>query len=145
MVISAVKYDPAANVRDTATLKDYGFSFITPEFQLVKSDDKSKVVIYYVENQQTFHALAFDADSMKVLWDKTFSPQGMSFWEEFGQVLVDNEGTMRVILEKNRLRARKDDQHYEIYEVGAATSEPRTYSVGLEGKNAYDAFFRMII
>jgi hypothetical protein len=141
LVLKAARYDPAANLRDTVTLKDYGFLFTTPLFEFVKSEDKSKVLIYYVENQQTFHAVSIDVPTMKVLWDKTFSPEGMNFWEEFGQVMVDNEGTMRVVLEKNRLRLRKDDQNYQIFEMGAGMEQPLTYSVGLQDKNTYDAYF----
>ncbi len=137
LVLSAKKYDAAANLRDTATIKDFGFLFITPNMEVVKSEDKTKMLIYYVENQQVFRAMSFDVTTMKVLWDKSFSPEEMSFWEEFGQVLVDNEGTMRVILEKNKLRLH----HYEIYELGAQNDQPRIFNVGLEGKNTYDASF----
>lgn len=141
LVLRAARYDPAANLRDTATLYDYGFLFTTPRFELVKSEDKSKALVYYVENQQTFHALAFDIATMKLVWQKSFTPDDMNFWEEFGQVFVDNEGTMRVVLEKNRLRLRKNDQHYQIIEMGAHLQEPRTYEISLEDKGTYDAFF----
>lgn len=141
LVLRAHKYDPAANLIDTATIKDFGFLFITPNFEVVKSEDKSKMVIYYLENQQIFRAVSFDVSTMKVLWDKSFSPPEMNFWEEFGQILVDNEGTMRVILEKNKLRIRKDDYHYEIYEINAQTVDPKVFTVGLEGKNTYDTYF----
>jgi len=141
LVLRAAKYDPAANLRDTVSLYDYGFLFTTPHFEVVKSEDKTKAVIYYVENQQTFRAVSFDVPSMKVLWEKSFSPEGMSFWEEFGQVFVDNEGTMRVVLEKNRLRLRRDDQHYQIFEMGADLEQPRMYTISLEDKGTYDASF----
>lgn len=141
LVLRAHKYDAAANLVDTATIKDFGFIFVTPNFQVVKSEDKTKMVIYYLENQQIFRAVSFDVNTMKILWDRSFSPPGMNFLEEFGQVLVDNEGTMRVILEKNRFRLRKDEPQYEIYEVNDLTLEPRIYSVGLEGRNTYDAYF----
>lgn len=141
LVLRADKFDPAAKLIDTATIKDFGYLFITPNFEVIKSEDKTKMVIYYLENQQVFRAVSFDVTTMKVLWDRSFSPSEMNFWEEFGQVLVDNEGTMRVILEKNRLRLRKDEYHYEIYEANAQTEEPRVYTVGLEGKNTYDTYF----
>ena len=141
LVLRAARYDPAANLQDTVTLKDYGFLFNTPRFEIVKSEDKSKALIYYVENQQTFHAVSFDMTTMKPLWDRSFTPEGMSFWEEFGQVFVDNEGTMRVVLEKNRLRLRKDDQNYQIFEIGAGTELPLMYSISLQDKGTYDAFF----
>ena len=52
-MLRAARYDPAANLQDTVTLKDYGFLFNTPRFEIVKSEEKSKALIYYVENQQT--------------------------------------------------------------------------------------------
>ena len=54
---------------------------------------------------------------------------------------MDNEGTMRVVLEKNRLRLRKDDQNYQIFEIGAGTELPLMYSISLQDKGTYDAFF----
>ncbi|MFN7118450.1 MAG: hypothetical protein ACK4TA_16755 [Saprospiraceae bacterium] len=141
LVLRAARYDPAANLRDTATLHDFGFLFTTPHFEVIKSEDKSKAIIYYVENQNTFHAVSFDVATMKVLWQKSFAPENMSYWEEFAQIFVDNEGTMRIVLEKNRLRLRKDDQHYQIFEMGAHLDQPRTYEISLQDKGTYDAFF----
>lgn len=141
LVLTAAKYDPAANLRDTTTIYDFGFLFTTPRFVMIKSEDKTKAVIYYVENQQTFHAVSFDVPTMTVLWQKSFTPADMNYWEEFTEVFVDNDGVMRIALEKNRYRQRRDDQQYQIIEMGADMDQPRIYSISLEDKGTYDASF----
>lgn len=119
VVLKAHKYDPAANLKDSVTIKDYGFLFYTPNFEVIQSEDKSKMLVYYVENQQTFHMLAFDAIEIKLLWEQSFTPDEFSFWEEFTQMLISNEGKAYAIISKNRFRAKKENPFFDIHEFSA--------------------------
>lgn len=142
LVLRANRYDPAANLRDTVMLKDLGFLFYTPNFELVLSEDKSKVLIYHIENQQTFNMISYDIVNMKVLWDKSFSPDDMNFWEEFHQVILSNEGTAFMVLEKNRFRIRRDHNYHEIFEISADPGTPLRYAIPMgEEQFTYDVKF----
>ncbi|HMO41137.1 MAG TPA: hypothetical protein PKC76_16340 [Saprospiraceae bacterium] len=141
-IVKAHRYDPAANLRDTFTIKDFGFLFYTPNFQLIRSEDKSKVLIYYVENQSVFRAISYDAIKMEVLWEKSFAPENMNFWEDFQQALVTDTGDMYVVLTKNRLRYRKDDHYYEVFQLDGTPQTPLRYHMPVGGeKTTYDVRF----
>lgn len=141
-ILKVNTYDPAANLRDTMTLKDLGFTFYTPNYQLVLSEDKSKVLLYYLENQQTFHSTAFDVLTQQVLWDKSFLPNDISFWEEFQQIIVDNNANMYLILEKNRFRFKREPHYHEIWMVNNDAATPQRFAVPMgEDRTTFDVQF----
>ena len=140
-ILKAHKYDAGANLQDSTTIKDYGYVFYTPNFEMIQSEDKSKLLVYYIEKQTIIRALAFDLNEMKLLWEKSFSPDDFSYFEEFRQVLVDNEGNLRLVLEKDNFRSKRKDHYYEIHEYYGTTDELKTYEIALEGKLTYDVFF----
>ncbi len=142
LILKANRYDPAANLRDTMTLKDFGFMFYTPNFEVIKSEDKTKALIYFVENQQNFRVVSYDVVNMKVLWEKSFFPENMNFWEEFHQIIVSNDGTMFLILQKNRYRFRRDNNYHEIFQVNASPETPMRFAIPMgEERFTYDVAF----
>ena len=60
---------PGANLLDSVTVMDLGAVFYTPNFVFVRSEDRSKCLIYYIEKQDLLKAFAFDLDEMELLWD----------------------------------------------------------------------------
>ncbi len=141
-VLFAHTYDPAANLRDTMLIKDLGFTFYTPNYQIVLSEDRSKVLLYYLENQQTFHALAFDVTTRQVLWEKAFLPEKLTFWEEYQQVILDNRANMYLILEKNRFRYKREPHYHEIWMINAEPNTPFRLAVPMgEERTTFDVRF----
>ncbi len=134
-------YDAAANLRDSITVKDYGFLFYTPNMEIVKSEDRSKIMVYYVENQQIFHLLVFDLISMSVLWEKSIILDGFNPWEELGQLLLDNDGNAYMIFEKNRFRVRKEGHYFEIFVLRLEEEQPRRIIAQMQEKITYDVAF----
>ena len=102
-IIKAHRYDPAANLIDSVTIHNYGYLFYTPNFEIIRSEDKSKLLIFYVERQTIVRAVAFDVFGMQKLWETSFSPDELNYYDEFRQILVDNDGNLRLILEKDNL------------------------------------------
>ncbi len=138
--LKAHKYDPAANLVDSVTIKDYGFQFYTPNYQTVVSEDRSKVMVYYVEKQSIFHALVFDLTTMSLLWEKTFSLDDFNYWENFQQMVLGDDGGMNLILSKNNFSTRKDVHYYEIHSY-YGTGEVTGYNLPLKGFLTYDVLF----
>ena len=44
-VVKAHKYDPGVNLKDSVVVKNHGYLFFTPDFETIRSEDKSKVLI----------------------------------------------------------------------------------------------------
>ena len=141
-ILKAYTYDPAANLRDTMTLKNLGFTFYTPDYRIELSEDRNKVLLYYLENQKTIHTTAFDMITRQVLWDKQFSPEDLTFWEEFQQIILDDSGTMYLILEKNRFRYRRDPHYHEVWMVNEEATTPLRFAIPMgEERTTFDVRF----
>ena len=59
-VLKVHKYDAGANLIDSTIVKDFGFLFFTPNFEFTPSEDKSKVLIYFIETQSVVGNNAID-------------------------------------------------------------------------------------
>jgi len=114
-IVKAHKYDPGANLIDSVTIYDLKTTYNDNEKQIVQSDDKSKVLIYQIENQSMVKAISFDIENMKVLWGSVFSPAGLAFQNDFLQVLVSDIGDMYFILGKDNQKTKREKHVYEIY------------------------------
>lgn len=140
-VLKAHKYDPGANLIDSVTIKDFGYLFFTPDFELILSEDRSKALIYYIEKQSILHAVSFDVTTMQKLWDRTFTPEEYDASRDILHGVVDNQGIFYLIIEKNNLRYKKDNHFYEIHQFGTADGAYNRMNISLDGKLTYDVYF----
>ena len=140
-IVKAHRYDAAANLVDSITVHNYGYLFYTPNFEVIRSEDKSKLLVFYIERQNIVRAIAFDNESMSTLWEKSFSPDELNYFEEFRQILVDNDGNLRLILEKDNYKSKRKTHYYEIHEYYGDEDKLTTYNIPLDGFLTYDVFF----
>lgn len=140
-ILKVHKYDPGANLIDSTTVKDYGFLFFTPNFEFVQSEDRSKILVYFVEQQSLIKTLVFDINSMELVWEKTFSPEKFIYGRDFLQMIVDNDGNFHLVLEKENLRSKRDEHHFRIYSYDGPSDNLDPYTVSMRGKLTFDAVF----
>ena len=69
-LVKAHRYDAAANLVDSSLLVNLGYLFFTPRFELIRSEDRSKLLLYYVENQDLIHAYSFDVPTQSLIWEQ---------------------------------------------------------------------------
>ena len=74
------KYDAAANLVDSATIKQYNTVFGEPSHKLIYSEDKKKVVIYSFKNQKEIKAISYDLRKKKILWEAQFELDDTQFF-----------------------------------------------------------------
>ena len=140
-LIWANKYGPGASLLDSALVIGLGNLFYTPSFVLIRSEDRSKALVYYVEKQDLIKAFAFDVETMKLLWDTSLQLDDFNFYQHFQQMLLDNEGNMTLILEKDNFRSKRDAHRFEAYTFYAASRNLLRYDIPMSGKLTYDAYF----
>ncbi len=140
-VLKVHKYDPGANLMDSVTIKDFGYLFYTPTFRVIESEDKNKILVFYFEQQSTFHVLSFDLISMKKLWETSFKPEDFILNRDFQQIEVSNEGSMYLVFQKDNVRHKKDEHRFEIYEFTATTNALRQFKIPLQNYLTYDVYF----
>jgi hypothetical protein len=142
LILKAHRYSAAANLADSITIKDFGTRLSSPNFQVAISEDKKVVLLWFVEQQNEITALSFHMGSMKLLWEKTFMPENLEFYRDFSQMIVDNNGNMHFILEKDNQKSKQKDHYLEVFQYGDATGEElRRYVINMQGRLTYDANF----
>jgi hypothetical protein len=140
-ILKAAKYDPGANLLDSVEVKNFGYLFFGPDFEMVLSEDRTKVLVYYVERQAILHALVFDNNTFKLLWEKTIMPSGVQLNEDFRQMLVDNDGNLYLVLENNRFQLRREGHQFQVLMYQGQKERLIQYIIPLEGKLIYDVRF----
>lgn len=134
------RFSPAANLLDTAIIKVYEKSFLTPNFKIIRSEDKKKILIYHIKDQRKLTALVFDLETMKVLWEKTMQPESMTYSETYEQILLNNKGEIFVILQKNNKKHKRKKHHYEIHHINNS-GKSSFFTIHMEEKMTYDIYF----
>ena len=143
-IIKIHKYNEAANLVDSTMVYNFGKRFYSPDPEILLSEDKSKVLLYHTEYFSKIEVSVFDLSKMKPMWDKEFEPTDLNYGADFYQMLVDNEGGMHMVLNRENDRLKKDKPHFFefIYQPSNEEKAPIT-KVSLEGKLSYDAYFKI--
>lgn len=139
-IVKAHRYDPAANLVDSATLVDLGFLFYTPRFELVRSEDRTKALLYFVENGNVIRSYAFDLPALAMLWEKSFAPEDFFFGQHFLQALVDDRGRMTVVLERDNTRNRRKPHYFEFHTYDGV-GEMGVQTIYMDDYLTYDVYF----
>lgn len=141
-IIKAHRYNPAANLVDSVTVKNLGHLFYKPKLEVEYSENEKIALIWSIENQNKIHAMAFHTGQMKLLWERELITDDFVFSRDFRQLLVDNNGNMFLVLEKENRRTKTDTHYLEIFECSGSESDQITrYTVDMQGHLTYDVFF----
>lgn len=139
--LKAHKYDAGANLIDSITVADYGYLFFTPGLSLVRSDDRSKALLYFLEKQEIFRVVSFDVDKMKVLWEKSFAPENLYLDRNFLDLQVDNDGNMYLVLQRDNARFRKKDHRFQVLAYFGDEDQSLDFSVPMGEMLTFDVKF----
>jgi hypothetical protein len=133
------RFSPAANLLDTTTIKIYS-NVLTPGFKVIRSEDKTKVLIYHVKDQKKLEALVYDLETMKILWERRIEPKDMAYSDKFNQIVLSNDGSLFVMLQKDNKKNQREKHLYEVHQV---TSDDKYgfFSIPMQGYLTYDILF----
>lgn len=140
--LKAARFDPSANLRDSVTLGDLGFLFISPSFKMVFSEDRSKVLLNYSERDNIFKSMVFDNQTMRVLWQQNFQYPEHDESEDVLHLIVSNIGQMYAVFEKDHYLLRREKHRYDVFLFDPEISaEIFRFSIPLKGNITYDVKF----
>lgn len=143
-IIKVHKYNEAANLVDSAVVFNYGKRFYSPDPELIYSESKKTILIYFTEYFTNIEVAVFSLEKMELLWNNEFKPKDLNFGTDFYQMLVDNEGGMHMVMNRDNDRYKKDKpHHFEFMYQPPTDVSTTTFSVELESKLSYDAFFKI--
>lgn len=140
-VLKVHQYDPGANLRDSLTISDYGNLFFTPNFEIIRSEDRSKVMVYFIERMKEINVLVFDIPTMSIVTQQKIVPEDFDFNFEFTQTVVNNKGEFAFIIGRDNFRSKRKQHYYEIYHFQRSTDQFKVTKIGLDNFMTYDVFF----
>ena len=135
-------YDPAANLVDSVTLKNLGPFLSLPRYDVIRSEDRSHLLVYRLDNFHDVTAMVIDVDGMRISWEASFSPNDMVYDRDFQQVLVSNDGEMFFILDLDNRKSKREAHRFTAF-IGSEQygPEPKVLSLFMGGMLSYDAYF----
>lgn len=140
-ILKAHQYDAGANLVDSATVINLGYIFADRQYDIVPSEDRSKVLIFNRQSSGEISVYAFDVEEMTFLWETNFQPENLVFSRDPHQIVVTNEGEMYYLVLKNNYRSRSKDHLYEIYYQDGSLKTVRKTEVSLGDKLTNDVYF----
>jgi hypothetical protein len=112
------KYDPAAVLIDTATVKYYGERlFSPPDLELLVSEDRSKFVVYNTAETDKLECVCFQIEKMQVLWDKTATFQENFQKDELKGVSLNNDGVLFLALEYDNRKSKWAEHRFQVLKI----------------------------
>lgn len=141
-VLKAHRYSPGANLLDSLTISIFDKLFYSPAYQIEVSEDKQLALIWFIEDVDKFHVFSFSMKQMQVLWHSEFTIDDFLYQRDFVQMLVDNEGNMYLVLDRDNRPGKSDEHRLEIFMTGAATGgQMMRHLVSMEGHLTFDIKF----
>ena len=142
IVVKAHRYNPGADLVDSVTIKDFPNIFYKPGMEVEYSEHKRVALIWSIENQEKLTVMAFHMGRMKLLWEHQLVMDDFLFSRDFKQMLVDNNGNMYLVLEKENRRSKQEEHYLEIFECGGAEDgQIKRYTVNMQNHLTYDVKF----
>lgn len=133
------RYDAAANLLDSTTVKDLGSAYFTPKFDVRISEDKRKVLMVDYDRISKFNAMVIDLDSMKVMWEKPFAGEDFFPIRNMDDMLVDNRGNAYLVFNKDNRKVSREDHRLEVYTAGPDFADIGKITIPFSQKLIYDA------
>lgn len=140
-ILKAHRYGPGANLVDSVMIQNLGSLFYTPNFIAARSEDRSKSLLFFIEKQDLLRAVCFDNNTMERLWHTSILPQDFNFYQDFLDILVDNDGNMTIVTEKNNYRAKREDHYFEFFHYRGSTGLLTNFQVPMPELLTYDVSF----
>lgn len=139
-LVKAHRYDAAANLVDSSLLVNLGYLFFTPRFELIRSEDRSKLLLYYVENQDLIHAYSFDVPTQSLIWEQKIPLKDYFYGRDFVQALVDNRGRANFIFQQDNFRSRRKQHYYQVMSYTGSGDVGQT-NIPMDEYLSYDVYF----
>jgi len=135
------EYNPAGNLRDSVTLIDFGLFLSSPEEDIYYSDDETKALLLFTEQQSKVRCVGLDLTEMKLLYDREVEPDKFFFGEDFMQAEITNEGEMYFIIERDNFKSKRKEHRYEVHRL-AGEGDASSFQLNMGDSLTYDIYFR---
>jgi len=135
-------FDKFGLPKDSLTIETSSNFIENPNYQLKKSDDESKLLVYNVKYDKTIRAIMIDVHNLKVLWSAHFEDLPISNLFQIEQYVVGNDGSFCLALIKDNSGHKRDEARFELYTYRTHTKSLDLQVVPFEGKLNASSLFK---
>ncbi len=113
----------------------------TPEDDIIRSEDETKLLLLVTEQQTKVRCIGIDLTELKTLYDRELTPDRFFFGEDFVQAELTNEGEMYFIFQRDNFRSKRKEHKYEVHRLTAA-EDANSFELNMGDSLTYDIVFR---
>lgn len=104
------------------------------------SEDKQKLLFYYIRTDGELDWVAYDRAERKILWLKERSFGDINYLRDYKQLLINNSGEVFIILERNNLRRKRKKHEFLVHQINKE-GPTLTYRAPFPNFLTYDVLF----
>jgi len=127
-------FDRFGVMQDSLTVLAENNLYETFNYQIEKSQDETKALIYSTKFDKTIDAIMVDVKNLKVLWSKTFDQLDINQLFQIKELIVSNNGDLCIVLLKDNSNINKKKTRFELYTLRPNSEELQFISVPTKGK-----------
>lgn len=135
------EYNPAGNLKDSVTLVDFGVFSSSPEDEIYRSEDETKLLLLIAEQQSKTRCVGLDLSNMSLLFDHELEPEKFFFNDDFMQAEISNAGEMFFIIERDNFKSKRKEHKYEVITLAPDLSYS-SFELPMGDSLTYDIYFR---
>ena len=135
------KLDDKLNIIDSVTLKIHSKRSLTPTLHFETSQNKNKILMYSVVNSNEFELIVVDNESMQVELDVKFKAEDFSYQQDFLQVVVDNDGGVYYIFEKDNRKSKIEQNIFKVFHFNPKSSRIEFFNISMKEHLWHDVHF----
>ena len=141
LVIKAHKYDPAANLIDSVEVMNLGNTLVTPKLSILQSENRNNIQIRVQTNPNDLQLIVFNIEEMRTLYDVVFDPPDLNPFLDFHQLLIDNEGSSYLVVERDNRKGRRRGHRFSVFAYQSYSDRKFNFDINMGGMITYDVKF----
>jgi len=134
-------FDKKGVMKDSLTIDVLSNLFEAVNFQIEKSDDETKALIYDIKFDKTINAVMVDVENLKVIWKKTFDKIDVNQFFQIKQFVVSNNGDFCLVILKDNSNLNKKKTRFELFTVLRNNEKIEHLTIPMKEKLSSDSKF----
>lgn len=110
-------FDRFGLLKDSLTIDILPNIFEAVNYQIEKSADETKALIYNIKFDKTINAVFVDIENLKVIWKKSFDDLGINQLFQIKQFLISDRGDFSLITLRDNSNLNKKKTRFELFTI----------------------------
>ena len=115
--IRVKRLKPDAQELDDFTIATFMANIPYNFFTVELSENKKQLLVYSVAPENYLDWVSYDLGTKTIHWRKERGFADVNYQRDFRQILINNEGSVYIILEYDNNKRKKDTHHFRIHHV----------------------------